>query len=192
MSPHPHFGLFGGTVSILLSITPAASAKANQAHPSNKKFHPQDRFALSACISDASAAQNYGSPFSPSFVPEEVRTKSLALYPSGDYTHLLLFQSRIFHPLCLGNFFFPPWECSDCPWKYCGLLKIGLTLNAAWPETWPSWLTYDDCRDPLSQRSTLLSPSEFTKRICNLPPFWSRTELRARTSSNLNFVIKWN
>lgn len=60
-APGRHFSLLG--ISVLLSITPAASAKSDIIYPINKKFSSWDRLLLIACISDA---HNCGSLLLPS------------------------------------------------------------------------------------------------------------------------------
>lgn len=177
-------------MSVLLSIAPAALDKSDQDHPFSKKFSPWDRLQLGACISDVSAALM---PFSPSFVAAEIRAESSADYLSRGPAFPLLFQSRTSSPLFLGKDFstvqmqlFPLEVISR---RYDGLLKIRCTMRAAWPETWPSGSIYGDYRDPLSQRSILLSACKFSKKMWNWPQLWSSTELRARTSWNLTQTL---
>lgn len=151
-------------------------------------------YASSQCLCFWCRSELCQPSFPPSFIHEETRAEASALYSSGDEACLLLFQSTSSSSLLFTKPI-PPLHPHENAARSPGnglrcheLLKI-FTSNAAWWETWLSWLTLDECRDPGSHKAHF-SASHFPKRICIWPSFCSRTELRARTFST--FVIQWN
>lgn len=133
--------------------------------PSARNSVPEIGFSLAPAFLMSAAL----TPFSPSFVAAEIRAESSADYLSRGPALPLLFPSRTSSPLFSGKDFstvqmqlFPLEVISR---RYDGLLKIRRTMRAAWPETWPSGLIYGDYRDPLSQRSILLSACKFSKKM---------------------------
>lgn len=133
---------------------------------------------FSACISDVSAAQNYGSLLFP--LPEEMRVEASTLYLSEDKAHLFqsrcsscMFRERFYHPLDENDWKSFLGDSVDC-------VDNRLTLNAAWPETFLAWLTHDECRDPLNHKGVYCSQPLNLLKGWDLPLFWSRTELKGK------------